>query len=92
MCIFNPATESHGLLKANYDKLLHLLGVFTLMIWYTLYLTVLGSAIIVFVMCGAKMVLNFAMGYLIGKKYNPIGDWIFNIAGFGLWMLYEVAK
>jgi hypothetical protein len=90
--IFNPATESHSFFKANYDKLLHFLGVFTLMVWFCCFLASWEAAVFCFVACGGKTAWNYVASYLSGKKYNPVGDWIFYILGFGLWILYEVIR
>jgi len=71
-------------LKNHYDKLLHVLGAFTVLIWLNKVFLPVGALIILFLLCVGKTALN----YMSDKTYKPFGDWIANIIGFGLWLIY----
>lgn len=97
MKIFNPATEDRTLFEANYDKLLHILGVFTALLWinrlwcnlpYTDVVLFSGKTLapvmIVMVLCCLKTIRN----HLKNDTYNPVGDWFANSVGYVLWFVW----
>ena len=73
MHIFNSAMEGRTVFRANYDKLLHFWGVFTLMVWLRRFLPLWGGLVIVAWLCGVKTLYNFHSD----RKYNPLGYLIF---------------
>jgi hypothetical protein len=84
MKILNPATDNKSILIANYDKLLHVLGSFTALVWLDKILSPMVSIIIVISLCCIKTKWN----YRKYKLYNPIGDWVANLIGFALFGLF----
>lgn len=80
--MLNPPGDI-GYLRANYDKLLHITGTFTVLSLLSVWLPGLGAFAIVLVLQSAKTTWN----YISNKNYNPIGDLISNIIGYSLFAL-----
>ncbi|KKN62422.1 hypothetical protein LCGC14_0512190 [marine sediment metagenome] len=74
----------HDKLSANYDKLLHILGAFTALLWLSKFTHSAISIIIVLLLCILKTIWNHASD----DSYKPMGDWLANAIGFVLWRLY----
>ncbi len=79
-----PAYRRETRLHANYDKLLHILGSFTALLWLSKFIHPVGSIISVLLLCISKAILN----YNSDDSYKPVGDWLANLIGFVLWGLY----
>ena len=77
----------HDKLSANYDKLLHILGAFTALLWLSKIIHPAISIIIVLLLCILKTIWNYASD----DSYKPVGDWLANLAGFGLWVLWLIS-
>lgn len=84
MQLLNPRTEETSLLQANYDKILHIACSFTTLVWLDKVMSKPVALGIVVSLCILKTVWN----YYRDSTYKPLGDWIANLIGFGLWMLY----
>ncbi len=84
MHLLNPRTPDSTLLKANYDKLLHFAGSFTALVWLSKIAPKPAAFVVVLILCLLKTIWN----YRCSSRYNPIGDWLANMIGFGLWYIY----
>ncbi len=76
--------DLHTRLKNNYDKLLHILGTFTVMCFLCAWFSWHTSAGIMMFMQAGKMLWN----HQVEKTYRPAGDLLANAIGFGLYALY----
>ncbi|KKL90295.1 hypothetical protein LCGC14_1906090, partial [marine sediment metagenome] len=74
----------HTKLSANYDKLLHILGSFTALLWLSKFIHPIISIIIVLLLSILKTIWN----HTSDDSYKPTGDWLANAIGFVLWRLY----
>lgn len=79
--------DQESLLHANYDKLLYVLGSFTALLWLNKFIHPVGSIIIVLLLCILKTIWNYKAS---DDPYNPAGDWLANLIGFSLWILWEI--
>lgn len=84
MKLLNQPKYGEGLLVANYDKLLHIGGVFIAILWLQKVLHPILAYTVVFGLCLAKTVRH----YRKDRCYNPLGDWIANFIGFAMWLAY----
>lgn len=82
--LLNTPKYKEGYLRANYDKLLHLCGSFTALVWLCKFLPRWIGFSIVFFLCISKTIWNFSKC----GKYNPLGDWLANTLGFILWYMF----
>lgn len=74
----------HEKLSDNYDKLLHILGAFTALLWLSKIIHPAISIIIVLLLCILRTIWHYASD----DSYKPVGDWLANAIGFVLWGLY----
>lgn len=81
----NKSSYEETLLHANYDKLLHVLGSFTALLWLNKFINPIASIIIVLVLCVLRTIQHYKAS---DASYNPAGDWLANAIGFVLWGLY----
>ena len=76
--------KSNTTLKQHYDKLLHVLGTFTVMCFLCVWIPWnVAIAIVLFLQAG-KAYWNFQADNL----YHPAGDMLANVIGYGLYWLY----
>jgi len=85
-CLLNKPRDGETILKANYDKLLHISGTFIATLGLARWLPKEIALTITLTFCLAKTIWN----YNNDRKYKPAGDWIANIAGLFLWALWEL--
>ncbi len=84
MKLLNTPRHGETILKANYDKLLHIGGVFILTLWLSRWLSNSLALGITLALCIAKIAWNYK-----DRKYNPMGDCLANMIGLILWLLWE---
>jgi hypothetical protein len=86
MHLLNQPTNNQTLFKANYDKLLHIAGCFVLLVWFNKIISPLWSIFCVFILCFLRSCYNIFQD----KNYlrNWYGDWLANIFGTLLWILW----
>jgi hypothetical protein len=75
----------HSRLKRNYDKLLHVLGLFVAMLWLDRFLPIIFALLIVLCLCLAKSAWN----QYENRQHGHFGDWISNITGllmYAIWL------
>lgn len=82
--LLNESSIDETLLHANYDKLLHILGSFTALLWLSKFIHPVISIIIVLLLCVLKTIWN----YTSDDSCKLVGDWLANAIGFVLWGLY----
>jgi len=72
------------LLQKNYDKLLHIAWTFVLMAFADIWLPAGNAVMLVFTLQMVKTIWNYSKD----ATYRPYGDWLANMAGYGLYTLY----
>jgi len=81
-------------IKPHYDKFLHILGTFTLMMFGMIWLSYRSAALIVFALQVIKWLDNYnALPMWIRFRdwvvsHESWGDWVANLCGYGLAVLY----
>ena len=72
-------------MKKYYDKMLHILGTFSALVWLNKVFLPVGALIIVLLLCVGKTAWN----YVSDNSYRPFGDWLANGIGIGLWLIHN---